>query len=200
MTDHKLASPQETVSQSAQDAPGSTESRSIHRCEAQKIDGKICGFYVGTTLLDGRWLCHHHRPNKRLTLAPKGTVKVPKPPISSPQNPAEALQLMQWAAGQAARGRISKQHADAVCATCRELRITWAAMDENDATLRRLETLAAKIEAFLFGDPEHAYENARKLQQFMRDADAQEEPVAPEPARLTYPPLKDAPGDEEVAV
>jgi len=106
------------------------ESRAIHRCEARKRDGSVCGFYVGTVFLDGLWRCQHHRPKKRPeTAAP--VPKLPRPPVAALKSPADAATLASWAAVQGSLGRLDHQRSGAIVAACREFRQAWAAQDTH---------------------------------------------------------------------
>ena len=153
-----------------------------HRCEALMRDGQRCTRDVATVFQDGGWKCPSHRPR-----APKDAkpVKLPRPPVGAPKDPAEALQLVAWTVGQAALGRITKQHADAIRATCAEFRIAWAANDETAALLRRNEALGRYILKLVDEDPLNIAQNLAKLRAlFDEDADTPE----PQPVTLARGP------------
>ncbi len=171
----------DSVVSPAQDS--TKESHTVHRCEALRQDGETCGHWVGTVFHDGAWKCHRHRPRNR----PAGAkpVKLPRPPVGAPKDPAEALQLVAWTVGQAALGRITKQHADAIRATCAEFRIAWAANDETAALLRRNEALGRYILKLVDEDPLNIAQNLAKLRAlFDEDADTPE----PQPVTLARGP------------
>ena len=98
------------------------ESRAVHRCEALKRDGTVCGRYVATLFLDGIWRCPGHRPRNTLARAPGDVPKLPRPPVTHLHEPQDAMRLASWAAIQSSLGRLDHQRSNSIVTACREFR------------------------------------------------------------------------------
>src|SRR5256885_14538657 len=101
------------------------ESRTVHRCEAFTPDGVACRYWVATVFVEGRWLCHHHRPKDAPEPEAPGMAPA-RPPVKALRKPADALALASWAALEMAAGHISPQRCAPTVAACKEYRIAWA--------------------------------------------------------------------------